>query len=131
MKANELMIGDWVKLMNPKGECIDYVKIDANLFGIFLRDGEEGFVRFEPIPLTPEILEKNGFEKICLKFGQVIYSLADDYYDLEAEEITDSIWRIEYFNVEASFPSCRELVSFVHEIQHFLNSHKIEKEIEL
>lgn len=55
--------------MNPKGECIDYVKIDANLFGIFLRDGEEGFVRFEPIPLTAKILEKNGFK--CVDVYQV------------------------------------------------------------
>lgn len=61
MKATEIQIGDWVKLMNPHGEWIDNVKIDMKLFSIFLRDGEEGFIRFEPIPLTAEILEKKGW----------------------------------------------------------------------
>ena len=65
MKANELMIGDWVKI---KGH-LDYDKVQeiardesmqwyisfacsATLFRAY---------EFEPIPLTPEILEKNGF----------------------------------------------------------------------
>lgn len=147
MKIKDLMIGDLVRI---KGDIPDdaywlhdmlpwqTIKVEEILSNGINPDWCDGEINdyipedaIEPIPLTAEILEKNGFEKICLKSGQVVYSFADDYYDLEAEEITDSIWRIEYFNVDASFPSCRDLVGFVHEIQHFLNSHIIEKEIEL
>lgn len=144
MKANELMIGDWVTFRDCQYENPMPIKIvavgyqaDTENDCLVQINGDKGCDIIEidneivGIPLTAEILENNGFEKISLKSGQVVYSLADDYYDLEAEEITDSIWRIEYFNVEASFPSCRELVGFVHEIQHFLNNHIIEKEIEL
>lgn len=130
MEANELMIGDWVLLADGPARVISIAQ-DGIYFEDKFGKGACPFDKIRPIPLTVEILEKNGFEKISLKSGRVVYSLADDYYDLEAEEITDSIWRIEYFNVEASFPSCRDLVGFVHEIQHFLNSHIIEKEIEL
>ena len=56
------MLYDWVKLMNnPRGEWIENDQIDANLLSIYLRDGEDGVIRFEPIPLTAEILEANGF----------------------------------------------------------------------
>ena len=64
MKANELMIGDWVgRVFDDKR--IDYRQVD------WIRTGEIG-MRYqkvwaigciEPIPLTPEILEKNGFER--------------------------------------------------------------------
>ena len=62
MEANELMIGDWVgRVFDDKR--IDYRQVD------WIRTGEIG-MRYqkvwaigciEPIPLTPEILEKNGF----------------------------------------------------------------------
>ena len=62
MKATELMIGDWVgRVFDDKR--IDYRQVD------WIRTGEIG-LRYqkvwaigciEPIPLTPEILEKNGF----------------------------------------------------------------------
>ena len=62
MKATELMIGDWVgRVFDDKR--IDYRQVD------WIRTGEIG-MRYqkvwaigciEPIPLTTEILEKNGF----------------------------------------------------------------------
>ena len=144
MDSKSLMIGDWVTFKDCQNENPMPIKIVAvgyqadgenDCLVQICKDSTCDIIEIDDeivgIPITAEILEKNGFEKISLKSGQVVYSLADDYYDLEAEEITDSIWRIEYFNVEASFPSCRELVSFVHEVQHFLNNHIIEKEIEL
>ena len=64
MKANELMIGDWVgRVFDDKR--IDYRQVD------WIRTGEIG-MRYqkvwaigciEPIPLTAEILEKNGWER--------------------------------------------------------------------
>ena len=64
MKANELMIGDWVgRVFDDKR--IDYRQVD------WIRTGEIG-MRYqkvwaigciEPIPLTAEILEKDGWER--------------------------------------------------------------------
>lgn len=52
MKANELMIGDWVHYINPSNNRVVGV-------GDFTAPEE-----LEPIPLTAEILEKNGFVKV-------------------------------------------------------------------
>ena len=64
MKAADLMMGDWVgRVFNDKRIIEDYRQVD------WIRTGEIG-MRYqkvwsigciEPIPLTSEILEKNGF----------------------------------------------------------------------
>ena len=66
MKAADLMTGDWVgRVFDDKRIIEDYRQVD------WIRTGEIG-MRYckvwsigciEPIPLTPEILEKNGWKK--------------------------------------------------------------------
>lgn len=68
MKATDLMIGDWVRI---KGH-LDYDKVreiakDENMQWYISFACSATLFRayeFEPIPLTPEILEKNGFIKV-------------------------------------------------------------------
>ena len=81
MKANELMIGDWVKFpigneriidlpyIMGKGICASFAA-SATLFPVEVE-------KLEPTPLTPEILEKNGFTH---SFGD------SDFYDYEKWE---------------------------------------------
>lgn len=67
MKANELsskdlMIGDWLKHYN--GTPMQVTKITTEHFACSENRGANCWEynnKFEPIPLTPEILEKNGF----------------------------------------------------------------------
>jgi hypothetical protein len=82
------------------------------------------------IPITPEILEKNGFKEISCGTSYV-YGLTDDYYAIAIDELSDSIWRVEYFNREFNLPLCRNTVLFVHELQHALRLCGINKEIEI
>ena len=66
MKATELQIGDWVgRVFNDNHIIEDYRQVD------WIKTGEIG-MRYqkvwsigciEPIPLTPEILEKNGWKE--------------------------------------------------------------------
>ena len=61
MKANELMIGDWVRLVaDDSNEClqVSYVRHD----GVGFKQYSHFFDEIEPIPLTEEILKANGFE---------------------------------------------------------------------
>lgn len=62
MKTNELMIGDWVMLTDPinNGEKVQVKEIHGD--GYITVDGAITKM-FEPIPLTAEILEKNGFNE--------------------------------------------------------------------
>lgn len=67
MKANELkvtdlMVGDWLKHYN--GTPMQVTKITTVHFACAQNGGANCWEynnKFEPIPLTPEILEKNGF----------------------------------------------------------------------
>ena len=75
MKATELMIGDLIKI---KGH-LDYDKVqeiarDENMQWYISFACSATLFRayeFEPIPLTPEILEKNGFKKIDFSHYQI------------------------------------------------------------
>ena len=64
MKATELMIGDWVCLKDDTKyelpQKVDGILTDdISLEGEGFLGGVDGLIR--PIPITPEILEKNGF----------------------------------------------------------------------
>jgi len=57
IKANELRIGNWYNFKNPMGDTFTPSIFDFWTEAI-------GFEAYgEPIPLTPEILEKCGFKK--------------------------------------------------------------------
>ena len=75
MKANELMIGDWVifgdeplKVQHIYNNGYDdivaeIVEDGTNEYGVYEEIKDVPVVYCSPIPLTPEILEKNGFER--------------------------------------------------------------------
>lgn len=66
MIANELMLGDWVF---TRGRIEQVTSIyDGYICTEHYEDSHDYY--FEPIPLTPEILEKNGFVYNELPFVQ-------------------------------------------------------------
>lgn len=132
MKANELMIGDWIYAPH-NGNATHYgritailpsgaVEVDLNGDTVLCSSGS-----VEPITITPEILEKNGFTRLNKSVRYFLEST--DYYDVAIREITDSIWCFEYQNCEAHFPPCLILSGHLHELQHCLKLVGIEKEI--
>lgn len=90
---------------------------------------------FEPIAITPEILEKNGFEKrefineVNCKEEYWIY--CNDYYSLVISEINDGLYKVEHHIEELINLIERLYISYVHQLQNALTLCGIEKEIEL
>lgn len=135
MKANELMIGDWV-VYRGDAEYTNPVRIDGmdiRTCSLITEDREDvGFDGIEPIPITPEILEKNGFEfDSCGDCGDGWYI----YYDEGCHYIGRGkngkgwnciLWRESY----CDYACCVEIKS-VHQLQHAMRLCGIEKEIEL
>ena len=119
MIVGELMVGDLV-LHDGKVIRVDavhkrkigYHKTKDKLTWLFSE-------QFEPIPLTPEILEKNGFENQ----GYAILELEDDcilsYYFHEYR-------LIKYYKDNIPF---RCQCVYAHELQHALKLCGIDKEI--
>lgn len=113
MKVEELSIGDWV----IDGENIAQIT-SITCDGIIETTFNEysNIEAIEPIPLTPEILEKNGFVYNNLPFVQAW------------EQNGLSIYGDGLIN-------CGQNVSlkcqYVHQLQHILRDCDIDKEIEL
>lgn len=67
MKPTDLMIGDWVRIKGrPEHERVRKIGMDNDQkWYIYLASIEHLFrvYEFDPIPLTPEILEKNGWKE--------------------------------------------------------------------
>lgn len=140
MKANELMVGDLVYSSFSDIPCkVQYLELRESGYGSVKTsnvDGIKDIASLSPIPLTPEILEKNGFVKeeeergfsepycvyVCDDFQYVIKiypkNLMDRYSRLYIGEYDD--------NENASL-----LINHLHELQHALKLFGIDKTIEL
>jgi len=138
------MIGDWVRILDDDTDQSFETRITgvSGLGNIYapLPEDEHAYPFsvdcIEPIPLTPEILEKNGFKDVSnhtlkgcetyeLSFGRdndqkIIYKLGDYF----AYESYDDRW-YRLFETQICHRWC------VHHLQHALRLCGIEKEIVL
>ena len=152
MKSNELMLGDWVLVERYEGIYGGPVwKQAGKVNGIFQEEAE---IRFsdeddddefiysypsdgiEPIPLTPEILEKNGFAKISPQ-DTWLYRPLDKYgdkflYAIRARRFDYPIYRIDIDNyVFRTGMGFSGQLQYVHELQHALRLCGIDLDIKL
>ena len=141
MKADELMVGDWVF---TRGQIEQVTSIyEGYICTENYEDSHDYY--FEPIPLTPEILEKNGF-----RFAKADRMCPADRYFWGVEGTRDgAIVEITFYNPDVhgvkvltkihtqsshegginSVHSCD--IESVHELQRALRLCKINKTIEL
>lgn len=137
IRAEDLMIGDWAYIYHPTRERIP-VKVDGvwietieRINNGLTREDSPMFRIVEPIPLTPEILEKNEFEK--LGYDGWEFSEQDD----DNHSLFTILWRNDYavphLRILSFVQKYGEFSSFniryVHELQHALRLCGIEKEI--
>lgn len=131
IKISELSIGDWVrvddfdKVLIKRVSAIDGTRnqigiIKNNRSGIYWYYDDE----FEPIPLTPEILEKNGFEELKDK------SWVGHNHHCHIQQHRSS-WTL-LANKRGFYRTIRfEGLEFVHQLQNALRLAGVEKEIEV
>ena len=131
MKANELMIGDWVYNKNIDKPMQVYPAMFSQMFRQKPDAKTEDYNIF-PIPLTPEILEKNGFEIR----GKRKYFLVpnDQSLAIKREPIIgangNSFLIGHFWERNKEFRWFAE-TDYVHELQHALRLCGIEHEITL
>jgi len=137
LKPEDLMVGDWFRfrykdfpLNNEVVLTFRIERINDEIGYVWSKDGRICKPeRLEPIPLTPEILEKNGFEKyeqggewvdMWMAFGE------GGEYDIEVEFRNSGMIRTKvdgptYLN------TCD--IKYLHQLQHCLRIVGIDKEI--
>ena len=136
IKIEDLSIGDWV--MNLKSnspnrviglrtmfrDTYEIIAVSDDTQYMLIEDKE--LHNYEPIPITPEILEKNGFRK------------NGEYNEWNIGEWNERPFigisldrqsmRVKYFGSDIFIEN---KVVFVHQLQHALRLAGVEKEIEL
>ena len=137
LDIKDLMVGDWVIVLDSyDGPCkIETLgEVDVDTDGL----DEVEYDRLRPIPITPEILEKNGFEEMPKdKFGRREYCYAEFLTDIETIDVslTENKSNPKYnWTINISNPavfSGRGFINYVHELQHALRLCGVDKEIEL
>lgn len=120
MKPNELQIGDWATCKGKNGKVKELrehkllLKTENSVMIVFYNS-------VEPILITPEILEKNGFKK----------ELSEDNIHYRFVLIYDGV-RFSLLYARSVFQWLGPLdFKFVHELQHALRLGGIDKEIKL
>lgn len=161
MKAKDLMIGDWVLQFGEPRRIVGirtdafYPYIKTNMCDTWYAEGMKGLA--EPIPLTPEILEKNfkqmsiedisaGYQDKDLYTFDKLYRIkeSDIYQFSQLEELLSCdgvMLRYKegrfFIDVEASdcdfgaYGATFKEIHHVHELQHVLRLLGIKKEIVL
>lgn len=126
MKPNELMIRDWVaNPINGKPMRVMSLTRDVEL-------GLSGFYdEVDPIPLTAEILEKNGFSHIMYSDAYYSITIGDTYVELRKYENMTVWFNWEENNDGVYADYILPMPEFVHELQHALRLCNIDKEIEI
>ena len=144
MKAKDLMIGDWVAVHRP-GDRHEQVRVKSVIGnGTIEARTSDGLVAIgelavELIPLTVEILEKNGFEElmseakgVAAMFGRKVehtgvwmYCIPDTFDSVSCVP-ERKLLRMKV--MEGGITDLHNL-QYVHELQHFLRLFGIEKEI--
>lgn len=149
MKANELMIGDWVRLRYKRSDMAEVVKdFQVSELRRFYKEspyieawskesGNMGDVeKLEPISLTSEILEKNGFVKVRDFIWEIREQNTCIKYNWHGKimiEITNTLSKKDErgrCNIAAYTIGWLDDM-FVHQLQHALKLCGIEKEITL
>ena len=130
IKAEELMIGDWVMSIHPAmPRPIKVTGISEDDIGY--KNGILHISFIEPIPITPEILEKNGFE---LKPDGWLWSSEgiedQNYIFIQFRKGCDEVRNCEINFIHKAQCTFKQMY-FVHELQHALKLCRIPKNIEL
>ena len=133
LKISDLSVGDWVQ-----DNYGDYIKVAGIWQGCnfnyqvdVLRDGRIGTIvpcNIHPIPITAEILERNGFESTT---KPNVFTLTHGELQLYVSEESDG-WYMSFVNFMERLCILQVIRrNSIHELQHALRLAGVEKEINL
>lgn len=138
VKISELSVGDWVRVINQFNAQIDGYHSESGSLSLKTRQGNLVHYRLEdihPIPLTPEILKKNGWE--CIAVGDNGPATPKEHYNRYEKWRCESKWGYRDLFLDRmtkrwrlSGMNCTTFTEF-HKLQHALRISGFEKEIEL
>ena len=159
MKAEELMVDDWVLAEGKPVQVTNISVLGGDVIRVMypfmsydiayasniiaLSNGAKDINKIEPIPLTEEILKKNGFKNDVIAQKAIIAEGASNFSVIlvsednritlnNIDEYINSFnkWHV-HIDTEDMRTMCTSEITYVHELQHLLKLCKIDKEIVL
>lgn len=130
MKIKELNIGNWVLINSEPARALRLTQVGHSTFkGVSGQMYRVIGSSISPLPITPEILEKNGFVRkdkyqfVNIDMLSTVEKYGNKYYDYHNIYKKGKTYR----------PTCVEAdnIRYVHELQHAMRLAGIEKEIEV
>lgn len=145
LKISDLSVGDWVEFHHIKGVYISqpfFDKAIAQVIGTHrggevtvLVDGKREFFAIplsaiQPIPITPEILEANGFEppRVGIGLDTWFWSNKRDMA-LELRRYVNDKWHLAYQIKDKAQAHLLFPLYHIHELQHIIRLLHIDKDI--
>ena len=125
MEAKDLMIDDWVACEGKNGKVKELrehklsLKTENSVMIVYYNN-------VEPIPITSEILEKNGF--VTDRYGEI--ELNDELGTSEINIVLEPTYSEEYYWWRIN-NNLIVKIKYVHELQHILKLVGIKKEVKL
>ena len=150
LTAKDLMVGDWV-LYNPNVFIEDEYELTKDPYPTKISCGEDIDLAFEdcysPIPITAQILEKNGFENPTLNDPELINYVFKASFEYKSSVPNGEVLRVNFYDGdewdfyallgERESSDCGEqyeyiiIIKYLHELQHALRLAGIDITIEL
>ena len=132
MKAEEVMVGDWVLCGTAEDSKVGMIKAPGAFF--MTVDMGFGYLYIEsknvhPIPLTHEML----VDILGMSECDGEYTYTDEKHYATIKDIGDGLWSllIDNSKVGVDLPSWQMYVSSVHELQHALGLAKLQINIQI
>ena len=136
MNIKELSVGDWVQ--DRKGttaqiigieEWSDGYELNIRINGINV--GNAPALAVYPIPLTPEILEKNGWKEYSDYHNSWKFDVAESTSVWLFKNSHDWTFQVMHWGLGHNHCTAKAYIEHVHQLQHALRLAGIDKEIEL
>lgn len=132
MRIEELSVGDF--LFFTDGDCTVCVQEIYNDAQLLISDGDSisepvHITHLRPIPLTPEILEKNGLMRVSEEKGYEAYCCNDFLIRRSKFSCTDW-WQVDV-HYKQYVAHLSGYIQYVHQLQHLLAINECDKKIEL
>jgi hypothetical protein len=126
-------IGDWIIV---EGKPVQIAAIHQKKVGYHKWEGRLSWIRLDQIqqiPLTPDLLLKNGFKKIRKDCYEWIVTAGDGSFQVTLEDRLDGVWDmyVENFSRFSDDRSRKEVTGRflkVHHVQHEFVAEGIKKE---
>ena len=130
LKITDLSIGDWVQY-EGQNRKIRAINDSTSLILLSNSPNFVGVGGVGPVPITPEILKKNGFDFYTEYLNSFVFDISTNSRIWLFKNSHD--WTFQIMDSGLGFSHCivKMLVKYIHQLQHALRLAGVNKEIQL